>query len=108
MKTSLTEIPTDGSIPERTETETFVYLSLLSLCAYCLLQSPAADEMNNLDPVPVRKHRFWPVVAAHDLLIQLDRNAFRRQRKFLYQLAQLQSVANFADFTIDLNLQGFL
>ena len=45
---------------------------------------PAADEMNNLDPVAIRKHCLWPKVPAHDLLIQLDRNSFRRQRKLAY------------------------
>ncbi|HVS81574.1 MAG TPA: hypothetical protein VHE60_07550 [Pyrinomonadaceae bacterium] len=57
--------------------------------AYCLLLLPpsAADEMNNLDPVAIRKNRRWPFVTAHDLLIQLDRHTFRRQRQFIYQRA---------------------
>jgi hypothetical protein len=61
--------------------------SCFLLCAFCLVQFPAADKMNNLNPVAIRQHRLWPVVPAHNLLIQFDRYAFRRQRQFAYQLA---------------------
>jgi hypothetical protein len=61
--------------------------------------------MHDLDPIAISKHRFWPSIAAHDLLIQLDRHPLRRKRQFAHQLAQLQFVGNFACFTVDLNLQ---
>ena len=77
----------------------------LLLTAFCLLHSPAADEVDNLKPVTVRQQRLWPVVSAHDLLIQLNCNPFRRQREFAYQLAELQFVGHLTRFTVDLNLQ---
>ena len=61
--------------------------------------------MDNLNPIAVRQHRRLPEVPAHDFLIQLDRNAFRRERKFANQLAQVQFVGNFPRFTVDVNSQ---
>jgi hypothetical protein len=48
---------------------------------YTDLSRSTTDEMNDLDPILVLKHRRAPVVAAHDGPIQFDGNPRRGQIK---------------------------
>jgi len=63
--------------------------------------------MDDLDPVGVVDENAFPIFPAHDLFIQLDRDAFRRQRKFFKQLYEINLFCDFARFAINKNFHAF-
>src|SRR5712692_686921 len=73
---------------------------------YCFnISSPATYEVDNFYSIAVVETRLGPLSPAHDLVVQLNRNARLRQRQFAYQIIQRTLIRNVATFSIDLNAQ---
>jgi hypothetical protein len=61
--------------------------------------------MNDLDAVTFGESRAPPVGAADDRAIELDSEAFGREREVLYEIAESHSLRHVTLFAINLNTQ---
>ena len=62
--------------------------------------------MDDLDPVGVVDLDGFPIFPAHDLFIQFDRDALRRQGKFPEQFDEIDLFFDFARFAVDKNFHA--
>ena len=64
--------------------------------------------MNNLHSVIVAEFRRRPVNAAHNILIQFNRDSFRREVENFDQFRKEQAIRHFPSLTVNLEPQGLL
>ena len=70
------------------------------------VESAAADEMNDFVAVAGEDFCFLPFLARENFEIALDRDATLRHAKMLEQRDHIQSVGNFATFSVDRDSHG--
>jgi hypothetical protein len=70
------------------------------------LTSAAADEVDDLDAVARREFQLAPTRPTHYFAIDLDGDAFRRERELSYQFGDRRAVLDLTLFTVDDYLQS--
>ena len=60
--------------------------------------------MNYLDPVAFMQHSTAPIATTHDLTIEFDRDAGRRQIELCDQFCERRRAGEFSAFTVYVNV----
>lgn len=69
------------------------------------IQSPAADEMNNLYTVAFFQINLLPVGAPDYFAVQFNRQAFGRERQMIDQFSKRNVIGHVARFAVDFDKQ---
>jgi hypothetical protein len=68
--------------------------------------SPAADEVDDLDPVALTQRRLGPQRASHDLAVKLDRDPFGRVREQAKEIGDRRPFLDLSLLAVDDDLHA--